>query len=250
MYNQERLAARVMNGIIQNMSANVKELIILFDGCIDTTEEIVKGIVGNTCKIPTKFLYAGNVNEVIANNLTFRAASYPYIMTVQDDCQILEKDFDKRMLKPFLQVSDLLGVTGRNAQNEKIVDETIHCFDVFGKDVDSPRNTLGIRDIIVRTPILFDHQKLETLDYLDEEFAPIDCDDKDIGFRAYKKKGWLVGAYVINYDSPASWGKTRNNPVSHDIWVASTTKNVKIIIERYRDLLEGKKHNLNIIIKE
>jgi hypothetical protein len=162
---------------------------------------------------------------------------------------IQEKNWDMRLQKPFWVVDNLLGVTGRNAQNESIVNGQLRCFDVAGKDVNSPRDKFSVRDVIVRGPIMFDRLKLESMCYLDEAFAPLDSDDKDLCYRAYRK-GLVVGSYVIDYDSPLQWGKTRNNQWSNIVWAKSAEKNIKLLMERHADLINGEKHNFDLYIPE
>ena len=237
IHNQEPIAKMMIDSIIQNTSDQVKEIIFVFDGCTDNTEAIIRENA-EVSKVPVKYFHAPNVWETKANNISFKAASYPYILTIQDDMVLLEKDFDKRMMIPFFVVENLLGVTARNAQDEFITPEgTLMYKNVFGKDVKSPRHILGLRDIIVRGPIMFSHEKLAALDYLNEEFAPIYADDYDLCFRAARKE-WVVGAFMAEYASPEHWGKTRqHNQALHNFWFASVQKNEKMIMERHADLM-------------
>ena len=251
IYNQESIIATILTGILKNVSSNVKELLIIIDGCTDQTDAIVKSTLKdyNTTNIPVKLIYADNVWEVKANNIGFKASQYPWILTIQDDMLIQEKDFDVRMLKPFGIVDNLLGVTGRSAQDETITPEgKIQYLNVFGKDRNSPKNIFGIRDIIVRGPIMFNHEKLAQCDYLNEEFAPIDGDEKDLCFRAYKKFNYVVGAYVVDYVSHLQWGKTRNDYNSNQIWAKAALAHIDLLIEKHRDALLGEKHDQDIQI--
>ena len=249
IHNQEPIIDKVVRGICSNISENVKEIIIVFDGCTDNTEQVVKNTLSEYMTNPQISLwYLDNVWETKANNFSFQKSTCPWIITVQDDMVINEKYFDQRLMKPFIVVDNVLGVTARNAQDEKVVGNELHCYNVAGKDVNSPRNLFAVRGVAVRGPIMFNHDKLATLGYLDESFAPLDSDDKDLSIRAYKKYGWLVGSYVIDYDSPLSWGKTRNNFESNRIWAASATKNIKMLIERHGDFLMGEIHSQNFII--
>jgi glycosyltransferase involved in cell wall biosynthesis len=251
IYNQDSIIASILNGIWKNISNNVKEIIIVFDGCTDMTKPVVMEFLNTfPFKIPVRTFETPNIWETKANNFGFMQSSCKYSLTIQDDIMMTEKDFDKRLLKPFLVIDDLLGVTGRNAQDEGIdsTGKLLMCSNVFGKDVSSPRNKFGIRDVIVRGPILFDNDKLQSLGYLDEEFAPIDSDDKDLSFRAWRK-GWIVGAYMVGFESPVFWGKTRNNAESNRIWAASCIKNQAKVIERHKDLILGKKHGKDIEVE-
>jgi len=248
MHNQAPIIGNIVNNLIRNCSDQVKEYIFIFDGCNDGTQQIVKDM----CRRYDKnfiFKETPNIWETKANNVGFKLARYDYILTLQDDMLVTEKNFDQRMLKPFGVRRDILGVTARNAQNERVVGNSIECYDVAGKDRSSPRNLFAVRSCIVRGPIMFDRPKLVMLDYLDEDFAPLDSDDKDICYRAYKQNKWIVGAYVIDYDSPLHWGKTRNNAVSNRTWVESVTKNIQLLISRHSDSM-AETHNEDIIIEE
>ncbi len=248
IYNQENIINQVVAGIINNASENVKELIICFDGVTDFSEQIVKSTLQDMqCKIPVEFLYADNVWETKANNLTFKAAKSDYILTIQDDVAITELNFDQRMMIPFNKMNNLLGVTGRNAQDEVIYDGGLRHINGIGADFNTPRNILGVRDCIVRGPIMFDHKKLEELGYLDELFAPLYADDYDLSYRAYRK-GWLVGSFRCEYYSPVAWGKIRqHNSEQTMIFQNSVEKNERMIEQRYYDLLIAEKHDQDII---
>ena len=246
IHNQENIIEQILFGILNNMSDNVKELIIVLDGCIDATESKVISIL-KTLKIPNKIFYADNVWETKANNITFKNATCDYILTLQDDMLIQEKDFDKRLMNPFEVVDNVLGTTARNASNEYPAGERIQYYDVAGKDVNTPRNLFCIRQVIVRGPMMLNHDKLKILNYLDEDFAPITCDEKDLCFRAYRK-GWIVGAYAMEYSSPLIWGKIHNhNAENQAIFQDSARKNEKLIIDRHLDLMK-ETHNKEIVI--
>jgi hypothetical protein len=89
---------------------------------------------------------------------------------------------------------------------------------------------------------------LEELGYLDVDFAPLDSDDKDLCFRAYRK-GYVVGSYQIDYRSDLKWGSTRKTPESYAKWQASALKNEKLLIERHSDLMKAKEHDEDIYIQ-
>ena len=42
VHNQEPIAEIMMDSIVQKTSENVKEIILLFDGCTDKSEEIMR----------------------------------------------------------------------------------------------------------------------------------------------------------------------------------------------------------------
>jgi len=159
-----------------------------------------------------------------------------HILDIQSDMLILEKDFDKRLLKPFDCFDNLFAVTARDAVDVKIVGDHIGFYNVAGKDVGTNRDLFCSRDIINRGPILFDHQKLMEIGYLDPSFYPIGQDDTEIGLRA-KKNGWITGYYGIDYESRNEWGSTRKSWKSSQILAASEQKNMKRIIELHSDII-------------
>lgn len=248
IYNQQNLVQRVLDGIISNASDYVRELIVVFDGCTDKTVEIATPILESVKTMKVKIEFANNVWETKANNIGFKMSEYPFIVGVQDDMIIAEKEFDQRMFKPFEKCADLLGVTANNAQNETYKGDVLSPYDVFGRYAKSPRDIFGIRDVIVRGPLMLDHQKLKTLNYLDETFAPLDCDDKDLCYRG-KKYGYYVGAFIMDYRSDMEWGTTRANHDSNIIWEKSVYKNMKEIISRHKEYLSGNGNKIDIVIK-
>lgn len=248
IHNQEPIVERVMRGIYDNASPLVNEFIVVFDGCKDRTEEIARK-TASEYKLNTAFYETDDIWETRANNFSFSKASGDYIITVQDDMQITEPLFDRRLLKPFTHFTNLLGVTARNAQNEVIINGEMRCTDVAGKDAGTPRNIFSIKRVIVRGPIMFNHRKLKDCGYLDEVFSPLDGDDKDLSFRAFKKFGYVVGAYNTEYISPLQWGKTRNNPISNQIWAKSAEKNIKLLMERHGDLMQGQPYGKDYVIE-
>ena len=249
VHNKQDVIGFVASSIVSCVSENVKEIICVLDGCTDNSEAIVKETFGNQ-DIPVKYIYTPDVWEVLANNESFKTASCPYILTLQDDMVLQEPDYDLKMLRPFRKVDSLLGITNRNAQDEYIQDGKLLYRNVAGSDVNSARDVLYVRDIIVRGPVMFDHAKLAAMNYLNEEFAPIYADDYDLCFRAWQEERWVVGAYMLDYMSPEHWGSTRQfTPEKHAFWWASAMKNEKMVMERFAHIMGGH-HSADIYIGE
>jgi GT2 family glycosyltransferase len=192
--------------------------------------------------------YAPNIFEVLACNIGFKFSHCKYSLNVQDDMVLGEKDFDKRLMKPFEALSNIFAVTARDAVDVKIVGEKIDYYNGAGKDSHTPRNMFSIRDIINRGPILFDNEKLKELGYLNEYFYPMGQDDTEICLRAYRK-GWLVGSYGAEYESRMEWGHTRRFVEICHLLEESEKKNMKRIIELHSDIINLPKHDKDIIIK-
>ena len=96
IYNQGNIIANIIKGVAENISDNVKEAIFIFDGCTDNTEEEFEDVVG-LFNIPVITFKLSNVNEVLSNNTGIKRSRCKYSLTIQDDCLIREKDFDKRL---------------------------------------------------------------------------------------------------------------------------------------------------------
>jgi glycosyltransferase involved in cell wall biosynthesis len=247
IYNQEDIIFDILHGVLDNKSDNVKEIIVILDGCIDNTESIVKAIL-KTCNIKVKIIHTPDVNEVIASNIGYKSADCDFILAVQDDVRIRDKFYDERLMKPFKIVDNLMIVSGRNADDLKIEDGIIKTFNTSGADTNAARNVFAIRDVINRGPILIDHKKLKELNYLDETFAPLGQDDTDLSLRG-NQIGYCVGSYVIDFESPLHWGTTRKNFKSACIKDFAERRNIQILINRYRDLISAPKHSRDIIIE-
>ena len=254
IHNQENIIENIVTNLFANSSENVCEFIFVLDDCTDSSQEILQNtILGFSIKTTVRLLFANDVYETTSCNMGFRAAKGSYIINFQDDMLVTEKNYDQRMMKPFDVVPELLAVSARDAVNVKIIPgrsfpNELNFYNVFGTDVYSPRNIFGIRDIVNRGPIMFDHKKLEEVGYLDERFIMFQ-DDTELFLRAYQDKGYVSGAYVIGYESPLSWGSTRKNPQKAQYFNWLEKRNMNFIAENYKDIIEADKHNADIILE-
>lgn len=246
VYNQQNIIYENLKSIVDNSSELVKEIIIVIDGCTDNSEKEIDKV---KCNIPIIKIYTPNVNEVIANNFGLRICKYNYSIIFQDDMRINEKNFDKRMLKPFSVIPNLFALTARDGVDGYINGNEIKFTNTAGKDVNTPRNIFSKRLMLNRGPIIFDNEKLRQLNYLDEIFAPIGLDDVEICLRA-NEMGWVTGSYVIDYTSEKMWGTTRKSWASADLLDRNEKRNMKIIIERHRYILNNPPKSENIDIGE
>ena len=71
------------------------------------------------------YVYTDDVFELKANNSGLKMVESDYVILVQDDMVIKEKNFDLRMLKPFQEFSDVFAVTSQTAHNNRIIVEII-----------------------------------------------------------------------------------------------------------------------------
>ena len=153
-----------------------------------------------------------------------------------------ELGYDARLIKPALVWQDVIAVTGLAAHNVSIENGHVTFHDIKNEH-NFPRTMFGIRDTINRGPLLLRHEMLEDLNYLDEVYAPLGCDDMDLCLRAWEKYEWVSGVYCMPVFSRVEDGTTRNNEHSAKVAQESWAKNEKIIIERHGSTILGNKHD-------
>jgi len=239
-HNKENMIADVCNSILTNISELTEQIIVVFDGCIDKTEEITKDILKDYNK-KLDFVYTDDVFELRANNAGLKIVENDYVILIQDDMIINEKDFDKRMLKPFINFNDVFAVTAQTAHNNKIKNGYIHPYNLADRRNGYPRDFYGIREIANRGPLMYNYSDVVKLNFFDEELCPNSYDDHDISYRAYEKLGKVSGIYWIDYQSEPHWGTGRNK--NQKLHADAHIKNMGIIINRYSKLLNGKIKN-------
>lgn len=229
VHNKGFLIRRVLEAIRQNTIQDY-ELILVLDGCTDDSEQQVNAFLYNFDQ-PYKTIWSDNVNETKANNLAARQSSGEFIIIVQDDQVVNEMGWDWRILEPF-QFSDVFSVSGNCAHD--------WTFTGLGPDIivdvnhvrGGPRDLFTIRTTSNRGPLAIRHEDFEKLGYFDEAFCPMNCDDHDLHYRAWKQMGKVTGHYDIDVISEFSWGATRQ-PGAANWLVPVIQKNMKLLWQRH-----------------
>jgi GT2 family glycosyltransferase len=171
-------------------------------------------------------------------------ATQPFIINFQDDMVVNELGYDIRLIKPALVWPDVMAVTSLAACD--IVLEAGHIqWSGLTNFHNSLRTAFSIRDTINRGPLLLRHSMLETLGYLDEDYAPMVFDDVDLCMRAWKQYGWVAGVYPMPAFFKVEDGTSRQNANSAKVYRESSIKNEKLLIERHSDIINGPKHSEN-----
>lgn len=248
IFNQQDILPMVLDGIFKNSSPLVKEVVYVLDGCTDNSEIILLRYLLFHSFSKTRILYANNVFETKANNIGLRQCSEPYVVIVQDDMVIQEKDWDKRLLDPILKYEDIFAVTSRTAHDNVINDGKLCFVNMAGREVGTPRNIFAIRDSVNRGPLLIRHDVLEQMDYLDEIYAPQGFDEHDLCYRAYASGGWKAGVYTIGYKSELEWGSSRK--ASAGIVMEAFNHNRDFFVQRHYKALIGSKHSEDRVMYE
>ena len=254
LHNQEGIVSDVLEGIEDNTEGEY-ELIIVFDGCTDTTEPVAKAYVEtSSLKQRTSYVYADNVFETKANNMGLFSAEGKYVIIVQDDMVIKEEGWNTRMRKPFEAFDDVFAVTARTAHNYVfnsnspylgMEEDLDNCWCNIVEPCDeatrsnTPRDVFAVRGTVNRGPLMINREDLNKLNYFDEAYAPQDMDDHDLMFRMHKELGKVCGCYWIDFESDPSWGGTRKETGQPAPWLYKAQhKNSKIFYERNADVLE------------
>ena len=239
-HNKENMIESVCRGIVNNVSELTEQIIVVFDGCVDKTEKLTKNVLKDFNKKIT-YVYTDDVFELRANNVGLKEVMSNYVILIQDDMIINEKEFDKRMLLPFQKYSDVFAVTSQTAHNNRIINGGLHVDNPADRRTGWSRDSFAIREIANRGPLMYDYSDVVSLNYFDEHLCPNSYDDHDISYRAYEKLGKVSGLYWIDYDSDPSWGTGRQKNV--DFHNKAHSRNSKIIIDRYHHLLNGEIKN-------
>lgn len=254
VYNQEQIIERILAGVLKN-TVTPFTLILVFDGCTDASRERAEQFLKNAPESAlrkTIITEASNVYETRANNIGFKLAQAEYLITLQDDMEIMEPGWDVRLTFPLRKFDSVLGVSARMALD--IVDATrgrLAYTHIAGRERFSlPRNRFAVRDVINRGPIALRTAYLRQLDYLDESYAPSYHDDDDLCLRAWRDAKLVCGAFWIDYVSKPEWSKSKaaDSTIESN---ACAERNAPKIAARHGDYLAaGVKHSENITIEE
>jgi glycosyltransferase involved in cell wall biosynthesis len=259
VHNKAWLLPRVLRGLLDNCSPQTRELVIVFDGCTDDSSAVAAATLAarNQKNLSIKTLTTPDVWETKANNVGLRGSSGDYVIIVQDDVVCTEKHFDQRLLAPLLRYPDCFAVGGNCTHHNQLVEGRLQWTELVGKSAWGRRfvwiphlaralhrrhrlhyrKIFAVRDIVNRSPVLFDHDRLQQLDYFDESFAPLEFDDHDLCLRARRRFGWRCGGCLVDFQSDESWGQLRRSSTSAEVARRARAKNQAQLIERHRDLL-------------
>jgi len=250
IFNKEDVLERVIRSLIDTSSVLVTEYIFVLDGCTDGSEQIVRHMVK---KIPAyaryKILNTYNVFETRSNNVGMKNATKKYVCIVQDDMQILENNWDRRMLEPFRRFDDIFAVTAKTTEQMTSDGQYIYGIEgpvghnCFTKEFNLSRDIFYVNQLVNRGPLMMDLEKVKILGYFDETLSGVQaCDDHDMCIKAYTNHGWKCGCYWIQYYSPLEWGSSRSGANSQYL-KEQIQINIDEMCKRYKTFLECWDHD-------
>ena len=222
VHNQVEIVVQHLKAILENTIDMMYELIIILDSCSDGTEAAVLRFYeselisndGYPCVTNVLLLQSDTpLFETCADNIGFFCSSAPYSLEIQADMQMTDRGYNTRLMVPFLQRDDIIGVSGR----------CCHTFcqtagiGKLGTHVETPLSQLPHIDTSCwyesetcnRGPLLLDNAKLRKLGFLDEVNYFLDDSDHDLFARAFAQHGWACGYVPINFNAYLFHGSTR-----------------------------------------
>jgi len=214
IHDKDFILEKIINGLLNTVSENVKEYIFVLDGCSDNSLHIVKQMI-NDIKVKSIIIETPDVYETRANNAGLKIATQPYVIIVQDDQLLMEKNWDTRLLRPFLEFNDIFAITARTSCSMDIYGNWVDIIEGpvgynYGKSSNTSRNHVYIGQVVNRGPLMIHSEKLKILGYFDETMPGLQgCDDANLCLKAYIEYNWRCGCYWIGYNSPLEWGSTR-----------------------------------------
>jgi glycosyltransferase involved in cell wall biosynthesis len=216
IHNQESIIERVLNSVV-TMTLGSYELILILDGCTDSTPTIVRDWASRqTIEIHILENPIG-LFETACDNQGFRLAKGKYIIEIQADMEILTFGYNILLASPLEQYPDMIGVSGRcchgiNNSSKPIIigklGNTTNKPHVILQDFQS-YNKVFLSHTVNRGPLALRKSMLEQLEYLDEEHFTLGNDEHDLFVRAWAFKKWRCGFVPVEVYSPLEWGSTR-----------------------------------------
>jgi len=266
IFNMGEIIELIIQGMLDTTTGPY-EFIAVFDNCDDDSVEVVQRTMD---KYQTTSSFSANKRanrgctgykpiilntphyETLANNIGLRATTAAYAVVVQDDMLLVQTGWDRHLLRPALGYSDVLGVSGRCAHNDRwrdesninIADEAGFCHSDHHFDVEFS-DTFSIRDHGIRGPLLVDVEKMRQLDFFSEDYYPFEMDDHDVCLRAYQQFGYVCGVSLVSVHTDRGWSHRRKDGSGVPAILKDAEKKNKVLtIRRHASYLrEAMKHN-------
>lgn len=193
IYNKEKWIESVLDSWISNLSGkNEYEIIMVFDNLKDKSWELAEKCLA---KYPHRYmaLFANDKFEIFCNNLALENATGDYIIFIQDDNWIYDKNWDL-LLQKVIETIENIGAIGFLAglklfppmKYQRIEINRPHK-GVHFSQFNLPLYELGIWQVdAINRPFCISTKILKEKGGLDKAFMPMDGDDLDLSIKILK----------------------------------------------------------------
>lgn len=220
IHNQAGVISQVLSSIAMN-TLGTYELILILDGCTDTTKQDVIDWVNTVIRPQTLVKIYVHENptgifETSCDNQGFVLSRGEYIVEIQADMQMLTMGYNISLATPLVIFEDLIAVSGRCCHGLNSKTQS-HNVGKLGMATENPHvlnsfecfNRIVMSHTVNRGPLVLRRSMVEALGYLDEEHYVLGDDEHDLFSRAWVGKQWRTGFVPVEVYSPQTWGSTR-----------------------------------------
>jgi GT2 family glycosyltransferase/SAM-dependent methyltransferase/glycosyltransferase involved in cell wall biosynthesis len=224
------------------------ELHVIFDGCKDDTEVVVKKYFKNKNVYDVTYENTPNIFEVKTNNIGLKKSKGKYGVIIQDDNFIYDRNFlfeAANFLEKSKQTAILGCLAGVNyyPKGTPVIGKGQVALDVnetyWRQDSEtdpSYNNEIFQVDACMRGPLIIRKDFMEKHGYLDEYYAPFYMDDIDLAFRA-NKLGYKTFCMLTDVENKsftiANYDKKRN-----EFWEKIMKTNSEKFYDRWKPSVE------------
>jgi glycosyltransferase involved in cell wall biosynthesis len=232
------------------------ELIIIFDGCKDRTEQRVRAFYRNRRHYPVSFEVTPNIFEVKTNNMGLKQGTGRYGIIIQDDNFVHDPNTFIEAVS-FLEKNPRAVILGclagvnyypRGTKNLKGPGQvTMSDQEVYWRQDEVTDPSLKHKffevDACMRGPLIIRKEFMEKHGYLDEIYVPLYQDDMDLGFRA-RKYGYKVYCGLFDVENKA-FTMANYSAERNDFFNRIIKRNTDIFYKRWTPSVEKDYTQLN-----
>jgi glycosyltransferase involved in cell wall biosynthesis len=247
-HNAASYAPRVLEKVIR-MADSSDEIVVIADGCTDSTSEICREILTNFGK-PFQFQETEDLHEIGAINVALSLIKTAgFVLHLQGDMVMDAQTFP--IVRDFLSGNREIGVLSlRMGGCFHSDDQTLELNEMnFGHNFEGRlrrKITVNTYEYCVagRGPLLFNREILKSNNgQIDNSLKPHSMDDVDMSLISLKL-GYKNYAVNLPYRSDITWGATRNKNRSYlePVQIAAE-KNLLYVKGKHSNLLKEIAHN-------